>query len=157
MSEGIGVERDCGQRCDGVRLWQLVRLGVAGRAWASLLGVFRGGVGRARMACGRCEYGRRCARRMTQEVSVMRHLAFRGTLGRQELVGKVVVWGRKPRGMQECGLRRSCCVTSRCLCFLRYAESVGSWCGTRSGVWECEADGPSCGTLVLRVPEQEVR
>ena len=29
-------------------------------------------------------------------------------------------------------------------------------CGTRSGVWECEADGPSCGTFVLRTPEDNV-
>ena len=43
----------------GLRFWQWVRLGVAGCAWASLLGVFGGDVGRARMACGRCECGRR--------------------------------------------------------------------------------------------------
>ena len=42
----------------GVRFWQLVRLGVAGRAWVSLVGVFGGDVGRARMACGRCAFGR---------------------------------------------------------------------------------------------------
>ena len=82
----------------GVRFWQWVRLGVAGRAWASLLGVFRGGVGRAMMACGRCECRRRCARRVTQEVRVLQHSAFRGNLGRQELVGKAVVWGREPGG-----------------------------------------------------------
>ena len=82
----------------GVRVWQLVRLGVAGRAWASLLGVFGGDVGRARMACGRCECGRRCARRVTQTVGVMQHSSFRGKLGRQELVGKVVVWGREAGG-----------------------------------------------------------
>ena len=79
----------------GVRFWQFVRLGVVGRAWASLLGVFGCDVGRARMACGRCECGRRCARRMTQTVGVMQHSAFRGNLGRQELVGKVVAWGRE--------------------------------------------------------------
>ena len=50
-----------------------------------------GGVGRARMACGRCECGRGCARRVTQPVGVMQHSAFRGTVGRQELVEKVVV------------------------------------------------------------------
>ena len=54
-------------------------------------------------------------------------------------------------------MRRSCCVASRNLCFWRYGELVGGCCGTRSGVWECEADGPSCGTFVLRAPEQEVR
>ena len=79
----------------GVRFWQLVRLGVAGRARASLLGVFGDDVGRARMACGRCECGRRCARRVTQKVGVIQHSASRGNLGRQELVGRVVVWGRK--------------------------------------------------------------
>ena len=41
--------------------------------------------------------------------------------------------------------------------FWRYAESVGVWCGTRLGAWECEADGPSCGTFALRAPEQKVR
>ena len=55
----------------GVRFWQLVRLGVAGRAWASLLGVSGGVVGRARMACGRCECS--CARRVIQKVGVMQH------------------------------------------------------------------------------------
>ena len=60
---------------------------------ASLLGVFGGDVGRARMACGRWECGRRCARRVTQTVGVMQHWSFRGKLERQELVGKVVVPG----------------------------------------------------------------
>ena len=82
----------------GVRVWQLVRLGVAGRAWASLLGVFGGDVGRARMACGRCECGRRCVRRVTQTVGVMQDSASRGNLERQELVGKGVVWGREVGG-----------------------------------------------------------
>ena len=59
--------------------------------------------------------------------------------------------------MQECGLHRSCCVASRNFCFWRYAEFVGGCCGTRSGVCECEGDGPSCGTFGLRTPEQEVR
>ena len=59
--------------------------------------------------------------------------------------------------MQECGLRRSCCVASRNLCFWRYAGSAGSCCGARSIVWACEADGPSCGTFVLRPSEAEVR
>ena len=53
-------------------------------------------------------------------------------------------------------MHRSCCVVSRNLCIWRYAESVGRCCGTRSGVWACEADGPSCGTFVLRTPEDEV-
>ena len=65
----------------GVRFWQVGRLGVAGCAWQSLLGVLGGGVGRARMACGRCERGRRIARRVTQKVGVMQHSAFRGNLG----------------------------------------------------------------------------
>ena len=47
------------------------------------------------------------------------------------------------------------CVSPRSLRFRRYAESVRDCCGTRSGVWECEADGPSCGTFVLRTPEAE--
>ena len=59
--------------------------------------------------------------------------------------------------MQECGLRRCCCVSSRYLCIWCYAESVGGCWGTRAGAWECEADGPSCGVFVLRVPEQAVR
>ena len=46
------------------------------------------------MGCGKCECGRRSARRVTHEVGVMQHSAFRGNLGRQELVGKVVAWGR---------------------------------------------------------------
>ena len=79
----------------GVRFWQLVRLGVAGRAWASLLGVFGGDVGRARMACGRCECGRRSARHVTQTVGVMQDSASRGNLERRELVAKAVVWGRE--------------------------------------------------------------
>ena len=32
----------------------------------------------------------------------------------------------------------------------------GRFFGTRSGVWACEADGTSCGTFVLRTPEQQV-
>ena len=113
-------------------------------------------MGRARMACWRCECGRRCARRVTQAVGVMQHSAFRGTLGRQELVGKVVVWGRGSGRRQECGLCWFCCVASRNLWFWRYAESVGGCCLTSSGVWECEADGSSCGTFMLRTPEQPV-
>ena len=49
------------------------------------------------------------------------------------------------------------CIASRNLCFWHYAGSAGGCWGTRSGVWECEADGPSCGTFVLRTPEQQVR
>ena len=82
----------------GVRFWQSVRLGVVGRAWASLLGVLGGDVGRVKMACGRCERGRRFARRVTQAVGVMQHSPFRGKLGRQELLGKVVVWGKDAGG-----------------------------------------------------------
>ena len=124
----------------GVRFWQLARLGVAGCAWASLLGVLGGDVGRVKMACGRCERGRRFARRLTQKVGMMRHSASHGNLGRQELVGRVVVWGREAGG----GRSVICVgpVASRLnLCIWRYAESVGGCCGTRSGVWECEADG----------------
>ena len=80
------------------RFSQLARLGVAGRAWASLIGVFGDDVGRARMACGRCERGRPSARCVTQKVGVMQHSSFRGKLGRQELVGKMVVWGREAGG-----------------------------------------------------------
>ena len=47
------------------------------------------------MGCGRCECGRRSVRRVTQKVGVMQHSASCGTLGRQELVGKVVLWGGK--------------------------------------------------------------
>ena len=50
------------------------------------------------MGCGRCECGRRSARRVTQTVGVMQHSAFRGNLWRQELVGKVVAWGRDGKG-----------------------------------------------------------
>ena len=82
----------------------------------------------------------------------MQHLAFRGTVGRQELVGKVMVWVRKQGDAAAwfaSPLRR--------LPFRRYAESASDCCLTRSGVWECEADGPSCGTFVLRTAEQKVR
>ena len=82
----------------GVRFWQLVRLGVAGRGWASLLGVLGGDVGRARMACGRQKCGRRCACRVTQKVGVVQRSAPRGTLGRQDLVGKAMVWGWEAGG-----------------------------------------------------------
>ena len=82
----------------GVRFWQLVRLGVAGRAWASLLGVLGGAVGRSSMACGRYECGRLWLRLVIQKVGVMQHSSFRGKPGRQELVGKVVVWGREAGG-----------------------------------------------------------
>ena len=50
------------------------------------------------MACGRCECGRRCARRVTQKVGVIQYSAACGTLGRQELVGKVLAWGREAGG-----------------------------------------------------------
>ena len=53
------------------------------------------------MACGRCERGRRCARRVTQKVGVMQHSSFRGKLEWQELVGKVVVWGREAGGCRS--------------------------------------------------------
>ena len=141
----------------GVRFWQFVRLGVAGRAWASLLGVLGGDVGRARMACGRCECGRRSGRRVTQKVGVMQHSAFRGTLGRQDATREPPAWrvsregvglGRGSRGMQVCGLHRVPEVTRwalrwKCGLLLR---------GARPGVWECEADGPSRGTFVVRTP-----
>ena len=54
-------------------------------------------------------------------------------------------------------MRRSCCAASRNLCFWRYARSAHSCCGARSGYWACEADGPACGTFILRTPEQHVR
>ena len=140
----------------GVRFWQLVRLGVAGRAWASLLGVLGGDVGRARMACGRCERGRRCARRLTEcrcsAALVIRWKARAAGVSREG--GGL---GEGSRGMQECGLRRSCCVASGNLCIWRYAGRANRWCLTRSGAWECEADGPSCGTFVLRMAVPEVR
>ena len=82
----------------GIRIWQLAHLGVGRRAWASLIGVLGGHVGRARMACKRCECGRRVACRVTQEVGVLQHSAFRGTLGRQEVIGKVVAWWREAGG-----------------------------------------------------------
>ena len=50
------------------------------------------------MGCGRCEYGRRSARRVTQTVGVVQHSASCGNLGRQELVGKVLAWGREAGG-----------------------------------------------------------
>ena len=53
------------------------------------------------MACGRCECGRRIARRVTQKVNVMQHLSFRGTPGRQELAGKVVVWVTEAGGCRS--------------------------------------------------------
>ena len=62
---------------------------------------FGGDVGRARMGCGRCECGRRSARRVTQTVGVMQHSASCGNLGRQELVGKVLVWGREAGGSRS--------------------------------------------------------
>ena len=82
--------------------------------------------------------------------------ASRGNLGRQELVGKVVVWGREIR---DAGVWFASVLLRRIpqFMFWRYAEVVGGGWGTRSGDWACEADGPSCGTFVLRAPEQEVR
>ena len=50
------------------------------------------------MACRRSECGRRSARRVTQKVGVMQHSASRGNRGRQELVGKVLAWGREAGG-----------------------------------------------------------
>ena len=107
----------------GIRFWQLVRLGVGGRAWASLICVVGGDVGRARMACRRCDCGRHCAMRLTQKVCVMQQSAFRGILGWQELVGKVMVWGREAGEGRECGLR-----FALWLGFRRYAGSLGSCC-----------------------------
>ena len=117
----------------GVRFWQLVRLGVAGRAWASLLGVFGGVVGRTRMACGRCERGRRSARRVTQAVGVVQHWSFRGKVGRQELVGKVV-WVREAGGCR--GVVCVGHVASRpAVCaFWRYVGSAGGCCGYYVGL-----------------------
>ena len=62
---------------------------------------FGGDIGRARMAWKRSECGRRSARRMTQKVGVMQHSASRGNLGRQELVGKVMAWGREAEGCRS--------------------------------------------------------
>ena len=92
------MERDCGQRCAWGAVLAVGAFGCCGACMASLLGVFGGDVDRARMACGRCECGRRNARCVIQNVGVMQHSSFRGTLGRQELVGKVVVWGREAGG-----------------------------------------------------------
>ena len=97
----------------GFRFGQLARSGVGRRAWASRIGVVGGDVGRARMGCGRCECGRRCARRVTQKVCVLQHSAFRGTLGRQELVGKVMRWWR------EAGECRGVVCVVRWLCRVR--------------------------------------
>ena len=47
---------------------------------------------------------------------------------------------------------RFCCVAARILCFFTLRVA-----GTRSVVWACEADGPSCGMFVVRTPEQQVR
>ena len=47
------------------------------------------------MVCGRCECGRRSARRVTQKVGVLQHSTFRGILGRQELVAKVLACWRE--------------------------------------------------------------
>ena len=138
----------------GARFWQWVRLSVAGRAWASPLGVFGGDVSRMRMACGRYECGRRCARRVTQEVGVMQHSSFRGKLGRQELVAKVVLWGRESRGG-----RSVVCVgpvasrpTSYGFGVTLEAKAVVVGLGRTFGSVECEADGPACNKDLLRTP-----
>ena len=104
------------------------------------------------MACGRCECGRRSARRVIQKVGVVQHWSFCGKLGWQELVGKVVVWGREAGGG---GNGNAVCigpVASRPAvnAFWRHAGSAGRWSLTRSGVWECEADGPACNKDLLR-------
>ena len=109
-------------------MWTALRVGCGFGSWCVwvLRGVhgesarrFGGDVGRARMACGRCECGRRCTRRVIQKVGVMQHSSFRGTLGRQELVGKVVVWGR------EAGRCRSVvCVGPVASCRAVYAFGV---------------------------------
>ena len=92
------MERDCGQRCAWGAVLAVGAFGCCGACMASLLGALGGDVGRARMACGRCECGRRGARRVTQAVGVMQHSSFCGNLGWQRLVGKVVVWGREAGG-----------------------------------------------------------
>ena len=51
--------------------------------------------------------------RVTQEVCVLQHSAFRGTLGRQELVGKVMRWWR------EAGECRGVVCVVRWLCRVR--------------------------------------
>ena len=137
----------------GVRFWQLVRLGIAGRAWGSLLGVFGGNMGRARMAWGRCECGRRCARLVIQKVGVIQHSSFRGKLGRQELVGKVVVWGKEGGGGRSVVCVGPVASRLAILCLWRYAGCVGGSWRTSSGVWECEADGPACNKDPLRMAE----
>ena len=131
----------------GVRFSQLVRLRVAGRAWPSLIGVVWGDVGRKRMACRRCEWGRRSGRRVTQKVGVIQHSASRGNLGRQELAGRVVVWGRESRGG-----RSVVCVGLRLrrvpqFMFLALLQRCGRLLGHWVGVWECEADGPAMISL----------
>ena len=74
----------------------------------------------------------------------MQHSSFRGTLGRQELVGKMVVWGREAGGSGSV-----VCVGPVASLPTIYASAVTlkAWAvvaGTRSGVWECMADGPAC-------------
>ena len=92
------MERDCGQRCAWGAVLAAGAFGCCGACMGESARRFGGDVGRARMACGRCECGRRSARRVTQKVGVMQHSSFRGKLGRQELAGKVVFWGREPGG-----------------------------------------------------------
>ena len=98
MSEGGGLERDCGWRCAWGPVLAVGTFGCCGACLGESDRRFGGHVGRGRMACGRSECGRRSARRVTQTVGVMQHSASCGTLGRQELVGKVVVWGREAGG-----------------------------------------------------------
>ena len=131
----------------GVRFWQLVRLGVGGRAWASLICVFGGDVGRAGMSCWRSDYrgfGALLASRGTCVTT------FRGGLWRQELVGNVLLWGREAGGG-----RSVVCIPPRGLRFRRFAKTLGGCCGTRSAVWACEPDGPSCNKDLMRMPGAE--
>ena len=65
------------------------RVWCCGDAWASLIGVLEARLAGRGWLTGDAS-GRRSARRVTQKVGVMQHSASCGTLGRQELVGKVL-------------------------------------------------------------------
>ena len=152
------MERECGQCC--------------GRGAVLAVGAFG--------CCGTCmgESARRFGGRCGQVENGLREMRVRSALrASRDTDGRcgaafIIPWkaraagvsreggglGQGRRARQDCGLRRSCCVASHNLCFWRYARGAGfCCCGTRSGVWACEAVGPSCGMFVLRVAEQQVR
>ena len=96
---------------------------------------FGGDVGRAKMGCGRCECGRRSARRVTQTVGVMQHSASCGNLGRQELVGKVLAWGREAGGCRSVVCVGPVALRPEIYVFglTPYVRSVGAWLGRGFG------------------------